>query len=135
MKQTIFVVDDNVSVLAHAEELLEKRYSVVTLQSAESMFAVLEKVIPDLILLDIVLLGMSGMEALQLLKTNEKYEDIPVIFLTGLIDPDTETLGIELGVTDFIAKPFSEAILLNRVKNYLRLTDCINGRCEQNSQS
>jgi putative two-component system response regulator len=125
MKQTIFVVDDNVSVLAHAEELLEKHYLVVTLQSAESMFAVLEKITPDMILLDIVLLGMSGMEALQILKANEKQKDIPVIFLTGLIDPDTETLGIELGVADFIAKPFSEAILLNRVRNYLRLNDYV----------
>jgi putative two-component system response regulator len=96
---------------------------VITLTSAEKMFAVLEKVIPDLILLDIVMTEMSGMEALQLLKTNEKFTDIPVIFLTGLTDHDTETLGISLGVTDFIAKPFSDAVLLNRVKNYLHLTE------------
>ena len=121
--KTIFVIDDNISVLAEVEEYLEKYYSVVTLQSAESMFVVLEKVTPDLILLDIVLEGMSGMEALQILKSSEKYKDIPVVFLTGLTDPDTETIGISLGVTDFIRKPFSEAILLNRVKNYFDLIE------------
>jgi putative two-component system response regulator len=121
--KTIFVVDDNFSVLAEAEKFLEKDYIVVTLQSAESMFTVLEKVVPDMILLDIVLLGMSGMEALQKLKANEKYQSIPVIFLTGLTDDNTEILGISLGVSDFVCKPFSEAILLNRVKNYLRLTE------------
>jgi PleD family two-component response regulator len=123
MQKTIFVIDDNVSVLAHVEEALEDHYLVVTLTSAESMFAVLERVNPDLILLDIVMLEMSGMEALQQLKTNEKYADIPVIFLTGLTDHDTETMGIALGVTDFIAKPFSEAVLLNRVNNYLELAE------------
>ena len=121
--QTIFVIDDNISVLADAEQYLEKHYVVVTLQSAESMFTVLEKVIPDLILLDIVLEGMSGMDALQRLKSTEKFRDIPVVFLTGLTDADTETLGIELGVTDFIRKPFSEAILVNRIKNYLDLIE------------
>jgi putative two-component system response regulator len=123
MHKTIFVVDDNISILAQAEEYLEKHYVVITLQSAESMFLVLDKVIPDLILLDIVMHDMSGMEALQLIKTNPKYIDIPVIFLTGLTDEDTETLGIQLGVTDFIAKPFSEAILLNRINNYLCLAE------------
>lgn len=123
MHKTILVVDDNVSILAQAEEYLEKDYLVVTLQSAESMFLVLDKVKPDLVLLDIVMDGMGGMEALQLIKTSPKHTDIPVIFMTGLTDEDTETLGIQLGVTDFIAKPFSEAVLLNRVKNYLCLAE------------
>ncbi|MCL2254427.1 MAG: response regulator [Lachnospiraceae bacterium] len=123
MQKTIFVVDDNLSNLAQAEEVLEDHYLVITLTSAESMFAVIDSVVPDLILLDIVMINMSGMEALQILRSNPKYAEIPILFLTGLTDSDTETLGIELGVTDFIAKPFSEAILLNRVKNYMLLTE------------
>jgi putative two-component system response regulator len=123
MKKTVIVVDDNVSNLAQAEEALEKEYLVVTLQSAESMFAVIDKVNPDLILLDIVMPDMNGMVALHQLKTTEKYADIPVIFLTGLTDEDTETLGIKMGVSDFIAKPFSEAVLMNRVQNYLSLAE------------
>jgi putative two-component system response regulator len=122
-KKTVIVVDDNISNLAQAEEALEQEYVVVTLQSAESMFAVLEQVKPDMILLDIVMPDMNGMVALHQLKNDEKYADIPVIFLTGLTDVDTETLGIKMGVSDFIAKPFSEAVLLNRVKNYLLLSE------------
>jgi putative two-component system response regulator len=123
MKKTVIVVDDNISNLAQAEEALEQEYVVVTLQSAESMFAVLEKVKPDMILLDIVMPDMNGMVALHQLKNDEKYADIPVIFLTGLTDVDTETLGIKMGVSDFIAKPFSDAVLLNRVRNYLLLSE------------
>jgi putative two-component system response regulator len=123
MQKTIFVVYDNISNLAQAEEVLENDFLVITLSSAENMFTVLEKVVPDLILLDIVMPGMSGMEALQHLKAEEKYADIPVMFLTGLTDTDTETLGITLGAADFIAKPFSDAVLLNRVKNYLLLSE------------
>jgi putative two-component system response regulator len=123
MQKTIFVVDDNISNLAQAEEVLEEDYLVITLSSAESMFTVLEKVTPDLILLDIVMPDMSGMEALQQLKEQEKYASIPVMFLTGLTDSDTETLGISLGAADFITKPFSDAVLLNRVQNYLLLSE------------
>jgi putative two-component system response regulator len=122
-KKTVIVVDDNISNLAQAEEALEKEFLVVTLQSAESMFTVIEKVKPDLILLDIVMPDMNGMVALHQLKSNEKFADIPVIFLTGLTDTDTETLGIKMGVSDFIAKPFSDAVLVNRVQNYLSLAE------------
>lgn len=121
--KTIFVIDDNVSVLAEVEEILEKDFVVVTLQSAESLFAVIEKVVPHLILLDIVLEGMSGMEALRILKSDERYKSIPVMFMTGLTDPDTEEIGITLGVNDFIRKPLSAPILLHRVKNYLNLAE------------
>jgi putative two-component system response regulator len=123
MQKTVFVVDDNISNLAQAEEVLENDFLVITLSSAESMFKVLEKVHPDLVLLDIVMPGMSGLEALQRLQEEEKHAGIPVIFLTGLTDTDTETLGISLGAADFVTKPFSDAVLLNRVKNCLLLSE------------
>lgn len=123
MRKTIFVIDDNVSVLALAEEALEKHYLVITLTSAESMFAIIDKVKPDLILLDMVMTNMDGIKTLKQLKSNPKLADIPVIFMSGLIDLDTEVQAIELGVTDFIAKPFSEALLKHRLKNYLSLIE------------
>ena len=131
MPKTIFVVDDNDTNLAVAENALEAYYRVITLPSAAKMFAFLEKVVPDLILLDIEMPEMGGFEALQHLKTNHQYEDIPVIFLTILTDPNIEARGFELGAVDFITKPFATAVLRNRIKTHLHIDRMIRERTER----
>ena len=119
MSKTIFVVDDSGTNLAVAEEALEEEYRVITLSSAVRMFGLLEKIMPDLILLDIEMPETTGFDALEHLKTKEAYANIPVIVLTGLADPANKTRSIELGAVDFIAKPFTKADLLNCVKKHL----------------
>ncbi|MCL2834960.1 MAG: response regulator [Treponema sp.] len=128
MKKTIFVVDDNSTNLAVAEEALEEQYLVITLSSAAKMFTALEKITPDLILLDITMPDISGFDAIKRLKAGTQYTDIPVIFLTGLTDAETEAAGIELGAVDFIVKPFSAPVLLNRIKNHLYIDELIHER-------
>jgi len=125
MQKTIFVVDDSLSNLSLAEEALEKDYRVITLSSAEKLYSTLEKLTPDLILLDIAMPDESGFDALKRLKSNENHSGIPVIFLTALADTFNEALGIELGAVDFITKPFSEPVLLNRVKNHIQIDKII----------
>jgi len=138
MQKVVFVVDDSATNLVKAEEALEKHYLVITLSSAEKMFAILGKVSPDLILLDIDMPGMDGFEAIQLLKSNDLYSEIPVIFLTGKCETDNEAHGIELGAVDFIVKPFSAPVLLNRIKNHLHIDELIRERtaqlCERTAQ-
>jgi putative two-component system response regulator len=95
------------------------------------MFSGLEKIIPDLILLDIEMPEMNGFEAMKLLKANTRYAEIPVIFLTALDNAANESLGIELGAVDFIAKPFSEPVLINRIKKQLYIGELIHERTEQ----
>ena len=131
MKKTVFVVDDSASNLVMAEEVLEKHYRVITLSSAEKMFTVLKKLAPDLILLDIAMPEMNGFEAIKRLKAGDSYAEIPVIFLTALTDSFNEAYGIELGAVDFIVKPFSEAVLLNRIRNHLLIDDLIRERTAQ----
>jgi len=126
--KTIFTVDDNHVNLLTAEETLSEHYNVFTLSSASLMFELLNDVIPDLILLDILMPGISGFEALQRLKADKRYSGIPVIFLTGKNDADTEAMGFEMGVVDFISKPFSKPVLLNRIKTQLEIEDVINDR-------
>jgi len=134
MQKTIFVVDDSATNLVKAEEVLEKQYLVITLSSAEKMFTVLKKITPDLILLDIDMPKMDGFEAIKRLKSNELYSEIPVIFLTGLSETDNEAHGIELGAIDFILKPFSEPVLLNRINNHLHIDELIRDRTYQLSE-
>ena len=131
MQKTIFVVDDNATNLSMAEEALEKQYRVITLSSAARMFAIMRKVIPDLILLDIEMPEMNGFEAMKSLKGSDVYAKIPVIFLTALNEAANEAYGIELGAVDFIAKPFSQPVLLNRIKYHLHIDDLIRDRTAQ----
>ena len=131
MPKTIFIVDDSDTNLSMAEDALEKEYRVMTLPSAAKMFALLEKIIPDLILLDVEMPEMDGFEALQALKSNSTFAHIPVIFLTAKTDVDTEVRGFELGVIDFITKPFSAPVLLNRLRTHLNIEDIIRERTEK----
>ena len=131
LKKTVFVVDDNDTTLAAVAKALEKQFKVITLPSAVKMFSMLEKIVPSLILLDVEMQGVNGFEAIKRLKANDLYAEIPVIFLTGLDDSNSEAHGIDLGAVDFITKPFSETVLINRVKNHLNLDDLIRERTEQ----
>jgi putative two-component system response regulator len=126
--KTIFIVDDNDVNLISAEKALSKHYNVFTLQSALNMFELLNKVIPDLILLDILMPEMNGLEAIAKLKTDDRYLHIPVIFLTSKKDEETEIHGFELGAVDFVSKPFSEAVLKNRVRTHLEIDEIIRDR-------
>ena len=126
--KTIFVVDDNNVNLLSADEALSKNYRVFTMPSAASLFELLEDIKPDLILLDILMPEMDGFDVLKLLRANPKYVDVPVIFLTSRTDTSTESLGFELGAVDFISKPFSRPVLLNRIKAHLNIEDIIRQR-------
>jgi len=131
MQKTIFVVDDSDTNLAMAKDALKAQYRVMTLPSAAKMFAFLEKITPDLILLDIEMPEMDGFEALRLLKENSEWAGIPVIFLTSMTDADVEVRGFTLGVIDFITKPFSEPVLVNRIKTHLDIDELIRERTDQ----
>ena len=131
MQKTIFVVDDSITNLSVAEEVLEKQYRVITMTSAAKMFTILDKVTPDLILMDVAMPEMSGFDAMKRLKASDKYAEIPVIFLTALSDSYNEAYGIELGAVDFITKPFSEQVLLYRIKTHLNIDDIIRTRTAQ----
>jgi signal transduction histidine kinase len=131
MKKTIFIVDDVDTNLTMAVKCLENYYRIFTMLSAAKMFALLEKIKPDLILLDIEMPEMDGFEALSQLKSNASYAEIPVIFLTGLANENLEVLGFERGVIDFIAKPFSAPVLQNRIKSHLGIDELIRERTAQ----
>jgi len=126
--KTIFVVDDNTVNLITADETLSDYYNVITLASASTMFEFLNNTIPDLILLDIMMPDIDGFEALKRLRADMRYMDIPVIFLTSKNDAATEALGFEMGVMDFISKPFSGPVLLNRIKTHLHIEAIISER-------
>ena len=116
--KTIFVVDDSDTNLAMAEGALEDHYNVMTVPSAAKMFTLLEKITPDLILLDIEMPEMNGFDALKELKTGSS-AGIPVIFLTGTTSADIEKQGSKLGAVGIVTKPFTADSLLDRIKRLI----------------
>jgi len=128
--KTIFVVDDNNVNLLAADEALSAHYRVYTLASSESMFQLMENIKPDLILLDILMPKMDGFETIKILKSNGRFTDIPVIFLTSRTDEGTESQGFAMGAVDFISKPFSKPVLLNRINTHLDIENLIQDRTD-----
>lgn len=121
-KYSVLVVDDSTMMVSHARRILEKDYLVHTVSSGEDCLAFVKARHPHLILLDVTMKGMDGFEVLHNLKGNTETADIPVIFLTGDEHNETEIRGLNEGAVDFISKPFSPGILLQRVKNTIELT-------------
>ena len=120
----IFAVDDSDTNLSVVETALCEEYSVYAMASAEKMFTLLKNITPELILLDIDMPVMNGLDALKELKLS-KWASIPVIFLSAHDNEKYEVTGLELGAVDFISKPFSTPILLNRIKNHIRIDEII----------
>jgi len=83
------------------------------------MFQLLEKITPDLILLDVEMPEMDGYVALSILKSDEKFKNIPVVFLTAKHDPNSEIRGFVIGAIDFISKPFSPPVLIKRIETHI----------------
>jgi len=117
-----------------AKDALKNAYRAMTMPSALKMFALLEKIKPDLILLDIEMPEMDGFQALEILKNHSEFADVPVIFLTSMTDKAIEVRGFELGVVDFITKPFSEPVLINRIRTHLNIDELIRERTAQLQQ-
>ena len=135
MRKTVFVVDDSNVALVNIDKVLGEHYNVLTFPSGADLFRVIETVLPDLILLDIEMPGMDGFEVLTKLKADKNYRDIPVVFLTGTTDEATEVRGFEMGVMDFIHKPFSAPVLVNRVKHQISVNDLIKERTNKLEQA
>jgi putative two-component system response regulator len=118
----ILVVDDNAASLKQIGTYLLGSYNFSMAKSGEQALRICERERPDLILLDIEMPNMNGFEVVEKLKINPMLENIPVIFLTGNRDTETEARGLRTGARDFIKKPVEKEILLHRLSLHLRIS-------------
>ena len=120
-KQLIAVVDDDPGITEVVERYLTgEGWRVKSFKDAETFLHYLEEERPDLIILDIVLPGMSGLEACKILRETERFRSIPVIMLSGKAEYEDKISGLDLGADDYVTKPFSLGELNSRVKAVLR---------------
>ncbi|MCL2188051.1 MAG: response regulator [Defluviitaleaceae bacterium] len=115
----VFIVDDNETNRVTAKNALEGIYKTYAMPSAGKMFEMLEKIKPDLILLDIEMPGMDGYDALMLLKLEDAHKDIPVILLTAKNTKDSVLQGVDSGAASYIIKPFEPSLLVERIAQYV----------------
>ena len=111
----IVIVDDNIINLKVGLNALEKDYEVITALSGEKLFSLLNKITPDLILLDIDMPDMNGFEVFELLKSNPKSAHIPVIFLTSNDSLEDEKRCFTMGAADYFHKPYYPPFLIKRI--------------------
>ncbi len=119
----ILVVDDSLLNQMVLKQMLEDEYSVHCVSSGVELFNVLEETDPKIILLDVIMPDLDGFQIIEKLKSSEDYKKIPVIFITGMDDANSEEKGFNLGAIDYIAKPFKDNVVKARVKSYIQLSE------------
>jgi len=120
-KNSVLIVDDESSNIMALTHILSPDHVVYAATSGRKALDAAAKHHPDVILLDILMPEMNGYEVIRELKNTENTRDIPVIFITGLGDPDDEEKGLAMGAADYISKPFSPAIVNLRIKNQIKM--------------
>lgn len=119
----ILVVEDEKNILQLVSYNLQKEgYQVVTAKDGEEALHKVRREIPDLVLLDLMLPKMDGLEVCRQIRSEEKTKAIPIIMLTAKTQEADRVVGLEMGADDYIPKPFSPRELLARVKAVLRRT-------------
>ncbi len=121
VRPIILLVDDepiNISVLA---EFLSQEYRVLFAQSGKEALRLVYEKSPDLVLLDIGLPDISGYDICRELKTKQLTQNIPIVFSTAKDSAEDEVIGLNLGASDYITKPYNMSLIKARVRNQIRL--------------
>lgn len=121
-RKSILIVDDeplSVKILCHQ---LEKDYTTILAHGGREALEIMTRIIPDIILLDIMMPDIDGYEVYRTIRLNPVFDGIPVLFITSLPDVECEAAGLEMGADDYIHKPFNADLVRLRIKNHLALS-------------
>ena len=122
MSSTILIVDDEYSGRETLESILEgEGYNLVIAENGPQALAKAKSILPDLILLDVMMPGMTGFEVCEKIRSDPEVAEIPIIILTALDDRDSLLTGLKAGADDFISKPFDRFELRARLIGITRL--------------
>jgi two-component system phosphate regulon response regulator PhoB len=120
-KPTILVVDDEEDIVELVElNIAREGYKVLTCGKGEKALEIAHSKLPDMVILDLMLPGIDGLEVCRRLKSHPKTEQIPIVILSAKGEEADIVTGLELGADDYITKPFSGKVLVARVRRVLR---------------
>lgn len=116
---TVLVIDDNADIRDYVSALLSKEYRVLAAVDAESGLRLAIKFVPDVVVCDVIMPGMDGIECCRRLKSEVHTSHIPVILLTACSLDEQRIQGYDGGADSYISKPFSSQLLMSRIRNLL----------------
>ena len=119
-KQTLLIIDDDKEIRSYLVSIFAPDYKMYEADCAEDGIKLAQKHLPDLIISDIVMSGLNGLDLCRILKEDKKVSHIPIILLTGTTSDEMQLQGMESGADDYIKKPFDKDILAARVKSMLK---------------
>ncbi|MGD9161301.1 MAG: response regulator transcription factor [Desulfobacteraceae bacterium] len=120
-KKQILIIDDDPDILELLKyHLSNEGFKVTCVENGEKALKILKNRTPDLIVLDIMLPGVDGLEILKIVNNNPKTQNTPVIIVSAKTEETDVIIGIELGAADYVTKPFSIKVLIARVRALLR---------------
>jgi signal transduction histidine kinase/FixJ family two-component response regulator len=122
-RNTVLVIDDERANIFTLTSILNPEYKVYAVIDSQKALQAVEKNMPDVVLLDILMPEKDGYEVITELKKSAKTKDIPVIFITGLDSIEAEEKGFSYGAADYIVKPFHSAIVKLRVQSQIKLVE------------
>ena len=119
-REIVLVIDDSPATLGMLNETLERAgYTVLIAQSGPSAMDLVDRVTPDIVLLDAVMPGMDGFEVCRRLKRTAGLAAVPVIFMTGLTETEHVVMALEVGGVDYVTKPISPEEVLARIRVHI----------------
>ncbi|WEK33571.1 MAG: two-component regulator propeller domain-containing protein [Candidatus Pseudobacter hemicellulosilyticus] len=119
-RESVLVIDDNEAMRQYVAGIFHDQFTVYEAASAEAGLELARKYLPDLIISDVVMGDMTGIELCRIIKETPALNHIPVILLTGSFSPDSRLKGVEGGADDYITKPFEKDLLQARVSSLLK---------------
>ncbi len=132
MKHSVLVVDDDTDLLALLElKLGKENFKVFTATNGEKGLELVKKKDPDLVILDVNMPEMNGLDVCKNLRMDDSTKSIPIIMLTAKGDEIDRVLGLEFGADDYVTKPFSTRELILRIKGLLKRTQPVAEPAEQ----
>ncbi|MEO1013142.1 MAG: response regulator, partial [Bacteroidota bacterium] len=126
--ETILIVEDHEELREYILEVLDANYEIVEAANGKEGLRVALEQVPDLIISDIMMPEMDGMEFCGVLKSSVATSHIPIILLTALTSIDDKLVGYDIGADDYITKPFNEELLLAKVKSLLHNRELIRSK-------
>ena len=122
-KKKILIIDDEKMNIMALAFFLKHKYEILVATDGQAGFESAEKHMPDIILLDVIMPGLSGFDVISKLKESEKTKDIPVIFISGMGEEGDDEKGLSFGAVDFITKPFTKCMVQIRIDTQLKLVE------------
>ena len=121
-KPVVLVVDDDQLATKAVVQLLERRgFTMLTALNGREGLTILANTPVDVLVLDVMMPEMSGLDVCRTLRSDGRFAELPVILLTGCDDIETRAAGMKLGVSEFLCKPFAHHELIARINNQLEV--------------